>query len=549
MGIKGIIQCLALIGVLFAGYFISEAICRNLHKVETVKAFDWNVKDDESRRLDISWMFGFMGNPDNWIQKNAEAAMNVKIDPLFVHGPSFAQKSGTYFAGGEFPEVIGFSRQLVYHGLCLEVPLEVIKKHAPNYVRLMNSIDPLIWLSTNVDGKNYGIPITYIAGTLPRPGVWRKDWLKKVGINKVPETLDEMHEALYRFRNNDPDGNGIKDTYGMSGDVSNWWWISFSEIFGAYGVLPYDWMEKDGKIVWGGLLPEAKEALGIISKWKAEDLIDPDFIIDNAGYGGNVERKFLSGKIGYIYYFGRFDYMDEKVSGSFINNLKALSPGAELAVGTFPKGPQGLRGGRIQSACTGGIAFSKKMAEHPEKVIRILKLIDRTSRDEEFAISCLIGKKGLHWDFRDMSVGPDSGTLALPPFNDKNRATQEGLAFSIITSNGFCPGISFDTWDKYTPRDELEFRKKYLRTEWGLSNSLGRSEYVSKSEEYLNDLMRMQQTVYAKIINGDLPPGHFDTFVQNWKRQGGDILLGNANRLKTERDAIFAKMGSGKRER
>ena len=72
-------------------------------------------------------------------------------------------------------------------------------------------------------------------------------------------------------------------------------------------------------------------------------------------------------------------------------------------------------------------------------------------------------------------------------------------------------------------------------------------EYVSMSEEYLNDLMRMQQTVYAKIINDDLPLEYFDTFVQNWKRQGGDILLGNANRLKGERDAIFAKMGAGGR--
>ena len=38
--------------------------------------------------------------------------------------------------------------------------------------------------------------------------VWRDDWLKKVGIDKIPETLDEAETAFYKFRNDDPDGNG-----------------------------------------------------------------------------------------------------------------------------------------------------------------------------------------------------------------------------------------------------------------------------------------------------------------------------------------------------
>ncbi|MFD0717029.1 hypothetical protein [Paenibacillus sp. GCM10027626] len=45
----------------------------------------------------------------------------------------------------------------------------------------------------------------------------RKDWLDNVGIDKLPETLDEYHEVLRRFTFNDPDQNGKNDMYGGHG--------------------------------------------------------------------------------------------------------------------------------------------------------------------------------------------------------------------------------------------------------------------------------------------------------------------------------------------
>ena len=41
----------------------------------------------------------------------------------------------------------------------------------------------------------------------------RQDWLDKVDM-EIPTTLDELHDVLVAFVNEDPDGNGIKDTYG-----------------------------------------------------------------------------------------------------------------------------------------------------------------------------------------------------------------------------------------------------------------------------------------------------------------------------------------------
>ena len=63
-------------------------------------------------------------------------------------------------------------------------------------------------------------------------------------------------------------------------------------------LLPFDFIKKDGKIVWGGIQPEAKEILKTLRKWYADGLIDPDYVMNAQGDG--IMTKFLNGKIGYV---------------------------------------------------------------------------------------------------------------------------------------------------------------------------------------------------------------------------------------------------------
>ena len=62
------------------------------------------------------------------------------------------------------------------------------------------------------DGKIYSVFNKYEGGTMP---VVRGDWLEKLGL-AVPESLDDFYEVLKAFKERDPDGNGIQDTYGLS---------------------------------------------------------------------------------------------------------------------------------------------------------------------------------------------------------------------------------------------------------------------------------------------------------------------------------------------
>lgn len=292
------------------------------------------VEDDPTATLFMRWMGppSFPGAREGLYGETVvEERFNVDIQPLFMDPTGYDRKRPLMLSGGDSPHVMWEANPLtlqkaVNHRFIVGVPPELIREHAPTYFETISRRAPLGWLYANVDGRNYGMP-TPAGGALalPRPGVWRADWLRNVGITKSPETLEEYYEALRRFTFDDPDQNGLDDTYGMSGDISYWWWASFSEVFGAYNVLPFDWVERDGEIVWGGILPETKTVLGILREWAAEGIIHPDFVTDNSTPGQSIERKFYGGLIGYIYYRGRKWEMDLGSSSGMHLNVLTLN--------------------------------------------------------------------------------------------------------------------------------------------------------------------------------------------------------------------------------
>lgn len=81
---------------------------------------------------------------------------------------------------------------------------------------MVDKYDPTAWNVAVVDGKNYGIPRIYGEGGSPFLPAYNNEWLKNIGYDAPPTTLEELEDVLTKFRNDDPDQNGKKDTYGMS---------------------------------------------------------------------------------------------------------------------------------------------------------------------------------------------------------------------------------------------------------------------------------------------------------------------------------------------
>lgn len=122
-----------------------------------------------------------------------------------------------------------------------------------------------------VDGQIIGIPRTRAIG---RYGLaYRTDWAEAVGITEPPKTIEDVYNMLYAFTYDDPDGNGVDDTYGLelckyTGplDVIQTW-------FGCGN----EWVEQDGKLVPVHQTAEYKEALQWMRKIYEDGLVRPDW--------------------------------------------------------------------------------------------------------------------------------------------------------------------------------------------------------------------------------------------------------------------------------
>jgi len=154
------------------------------------------------------------------------------------------------------------------------------------------------------DGKIYGVFSKFQGATMP---IVRKDWLNKLGLQE-PTTLDELYTVLKAFKEEDPDGNGQADTYGLS----------TSELYDIQGImsaagLKYRYVMEDGKRT----IPYASDAAIPMYEWFAklvkEGIMDPNFITNDTAQMRNL---FLTDRVGMITYWdawvGMFNNLKEQ---------------------------------------------------------------------------------------------------------------------------------------------------------------------------------------------------------------------------------------------
>ena len=145
---------------------------------------------------------------------------------------------------------------------------------------------PNTYSTVTKDGKIYGMAVSPHL-TEGEVMIIRQDWLDNLGL-EAPTTIDEFEEVIRAFTEDDPDGNGEKDTYGFTyeGDTiyNNGWCADPVTIFSVYTGknLPGQWQEdEDGKLVYGSLDEGNKKALERLARWHAN------------GWGDGKARRWL----------------------------------------------------------------------------------------------------------------------------------------------------------------------------------------------------------------------------------------------------------------
>jgi putative aldouronate transport system substrate-binding protein len=469
-------------------------------------------------------------DPESPIIKAVEKRFNVKFKFWFIDDQRWNEVLNVKFAAGEIPDVfrlrdISNLARYVKIGVLGELPLTTIKKLAPHYYAYIKRADKskIIWDITSYQGKNYGFSMPNFDHLYPNVMVWRTDWLKNVGIVKKPETLAEFETAMYKFRNNDPDQNGKKDTYGLSV-------TGFNPVFGAFGIRSIPLRQTDktndlfmynkkNKIVFTPLRPGAKQALALLQKWYKDGVIDPEFVTgENKGGYWALSHSFMENRIGltalvYYYHYAPPNTAEGPLGALCYQQITKVNPKAQYEMGPPPIGPKGVRG-MCQGDYSGEkIGISFKAAKNPAKLNAIMKMLDTMFYDEDYWLLVQYGRKNIDWHFGH---------------NHEIESTQSALDHEKqrgINVVAFLNG-------------NQEYNKKYFasRYEYGEKVTKGYSGYVrpvipstQAGDRYLQNLLRMTQEAFIQIITGEKSLDYYDEFVRKFRANGGDAIMKGIN--------------------
>ena len=497
--------------------------------------------EDTDEKLTLKWL-GYPRNPgaeEGTIPETTlEEKFNVEIEPLFYEENKYQDKKVMLMAGGEIPDLIYELDPLhvfndVDQDFVVEVPYDTIKQYAPEYFAYLTEYAPAAWIYSRYEDKNWGVPNVNHSHMLSKSAVYRKDWLDKFNLD-VPETLDELHTALYQFANGDPDGNGKKDTYGISVGSTHYQ-SYFTEIFGAYGCLPFDWQEVDGQIVYGGLTDECKEALATLATWYSEGIIHPDFLL-----GQSDTDKFNSGVLGYTVTTGFFDMND---ANSLPNTVKEINPKAEVAIGFLPTGPNGDAGARAWGRACHVVSFGNTEG-YGKKVPRMLEMFEGMFTDFDLYKTLKIGNEGEQWEQAPADTTKGNSFVMLPGYETSDEQRIAGLSTDFGGPGMFTPvATSYDNYMTTKSEAWVNWAQEWTDEKYSLTNYFFKVDVIPSSSDYIIDLRTKQMSVMSEIIQGLKTVDAYSEFISEWENGGGKVMTEEANQLKDELGDIYAEIG------
>jgi putative aldouronate transport system substrate-binding protein len=462
-------------------------------------------------------------DPDGVIMQLFTERYNVVLEWINVERSNYSEMLALKISTGEIPDkfaldgnVLQYTR-FVEQGALAEIDLDQVQSIAPTYYA---NQEPYFGLLTVDDGV-YAFTGEKQSNQYPLNAIWRSDWLENVGIDKVPETLEEAEVAFYAFTNDDPDGNGQDDTYGLG-------YNGLDMVFGAFGGIPWGpwpqywlWLEDgEGGLQNAAVMPGMKDALEVLAQWYADGVIDPEYVIgENKGGYWAIPTDFFNDKIGFTglghYYHWAPPLFEGATPGRVLNEFIGVNPDAEIAYGTPVVGPNGDSGTWLYPVAVGaaGMTVFGSTIEDSE-MERLLAIMEDQMTDYDVFLQFQNGIEGTHW-FRDEA---SQAISVLPEFSSREARLREGIQITSMVQ----------------PM-EFQGRDNPLLTEWadehyrfpGYENKLITA--LPSESQVRPELERLRDQYFNEIIMGVRPVDDFDEFVEQWNAAGGAQLKAEAD--------------------
>ncbi|MCM2676288.1 extracellular solute-binding protein [Alkalicoccobacillus plakortidis] len=436
--------------------------------------------------------------PDKKIHEMIEEKTDTELEIQWVPQNNYEERLNAAFATGTLPQVLYISNPEMFYEAIRDDQFWEIGPYLDEFENLQN-LKPEIMDNMRFDDKIYSL---YQGRPLSRSGIiYRKDWADELGLS-APTTTDEVFEMLRAFTEDDPDGNGRDDTIGLT-DRNELQYGAFKAVASWFGA-PNQWGEKDGTITPEFMFDEYMDTLHFFREVHENGYMNRDFPVTSKT---DQQDMFKTGEAGM--YIGSMGDVE-----TLYNDASALNPDLEYDVHNYVEGPHGEYGIWSIPGYSRMLLFPKSSIETEEDLKHILQFFDQLM-EPELANLITWGVEGEHYTVEDGMARPIAENQQA---NDREVKPYLSIEIGEAETSGRYEGLS-----EYEPKikaAELEKdNENYLIQD--MSIGLNSDTYVRDGER----LQEIMNDATYQFILGQLDEEGFERAVDNWKNQGGQIIM------------------------
>lgn len=459
---------------------------------------------------------------------------------------------------GKLPDTFGADGEILKDLLQADklLPLnDAIEKYA--HPKLKEALEKYAYTMTEVtkDGKIYGLPRFNVGdeGTV----MWiRKDWLEKLSL-EPPTTIIELENVLKAFSEQDPNGNGKDDEVGLAVPLKEgpWNWMGQTDaIAGAFSKqmlstadIRMFWNEDDnGSLVYGAVHPDAKQYLETMASWLAKGYIDKNAGMKDASKASELAVKGMAGVIFGPFWMGAWPLSD----------TVKVDPQANWQAYPLPAGPEGFKG-KAQKPLYGIYTVFSKDFSHIEAWFAYYnKLLARNFGlgdpyfDPRFEQGFHEGYDYVIKEGRVITVEFEAEGVPNSewPLADGSSMDMRWMLYPLTGGAPTLPYMNADALNKLldnssnaeamTPSEQsITGVNSAQLLAAGIAISEQELEIPNRYHGPLTDgmekhgifLQKLATESYLNIIYGEKPLSYFDEFVDQFYKNGGDVITREVN--------------------
>lgn len=362
----------------------------------------------------------------------------------------------------------------------------------------LNNLNQSTYENLSVDGKIYAL---YQGRRQARSGlIYRKDWADRLGLS-APTTIDEFYEMARAFTEDDPDGNGMNDTFGLV-DRNDLIYGAFKTVASWFGT-PNGWGEKDGQIIPDFMFPEYIETMKFFKKMRDDGYMNRDFPLTSK----EDQQSLVEGGEAGMYIGSLGDVLP------IYNSAIKENPKAEFDVQNTIIGPTGSYQIWSLPGYHSVVLFPKSAVKTEERLKEILSFFDQLA-SPELANLLFWGIENEHYTVKDGFASVSAPAEII----EKEVKPYQSLEIGEPETNG-----------RYEHIPNVDIREKAERL-------------MKENEQYIVEDVSVQLISPTHIAVGDhleqiihdatyeyilgiIDEKEFKNTIQEWKKYGGDQVI------------------------